>query len=177
MKRFWPSIIILLAAIVSFIYLTGMPILAFFDIPSLIIAIVIPFLFVTILFGFKKTHRAFSIIRKDTNEQATLQTALVFFRVYGKATWIAAFIAAFIGSIGIFYYLDEPAAVGPNFALILIALIYCGIVQMTVVLPYTVLIHKQLGDSRIKNDVLSLFGSLFGVLIVYLIFLVIVAPM
>jgi len=171
MKRYLISILIpVIVGIVFPVVISGQSLLSLLDIPSFIITVVTPFLFVSILFGFKEMRRAFAIIRKSENEHDALMSALAFFRVYSKATWISAIIAAFTGGIGIYSHLDDPASIGPNLALALVVLFYCGVVQLAIVMPYTVLIHKQLGNSRIRDDVLSIFGSLFGVAFAVLLF-------
>jgi len=176
MKRYWLSILILAAGIIFLVVIAGQSLWPLLDLPSFIITVVTPFFFVNILFGFKETRRAFSIIRKKENEHDALMSALAFFRVYGKATWISAIIAAFAGGIGMLANFEDPASIGPNLALALEVLLYCGVVQLVIVIPYTVLIHKQLGSSRIRGDMVSLFGSLFGALFALLLVFIIILP-
>ena len=175
MKRCWLSILILAAGLAFAAYVTGSGFLSLLELPGFIIAVVTPLLFVTILFGFKETCRAFTILRKKENKHDTLLTALAFFKAYGEATWISTVIAIFTVGIGILSNMEDKAAIGPNLALALSALIYCGVIQLAVVIPYTVLIHKQLGNSKIRGDMLSLFGSLFGVIFVFLLLFVIIS--
>jgi len=163
MKRYWLSILILAAGIVFQVVISGYNLPPLLHLPSFIITVVTPFFFVTILFGFKETCRAFTIIRKNENEHDTLMNALAFFRVYGKATWLSAIIASLAGGIGTLVLLEDPASIGPNLALALVGLLYCGVVQLAIIIPYTILIHKQLGSSKIRGDIFSIFGSLFGV--------------
>ena len=163
MKRYWLSILILIAGIVFLPLIAGQSLLPFLDLPSFIITVVTPFFFVNILFGFKKTSRAFAIIRKKENDHDALMSALTFFRVYGRATWFMAIIAAFAGCIGMLANWEDKASIGPNMALALVVMFYCGVVQLVIVIPYTVLINKQLGNNRIQSDIFSIFGSLFGV--------------
>jgi len=177
MKRYWLSILILV--VVGFVFpvvIAGQSLLPLLDLPSFIITVVTPLLFVSILFGFKEMRRAFSVIRKSDNDHDTLMSALAFFRVYGKATWFSAIIAAFAGGIGMLANWEDRASIGPNVALALMVLFYCGVVQLAIVIPYTVLIHKQLGNNRIRNDIFSIFGSLFGVCFTSLLLFAIFVP-
>jgi hypothetical protein len=176
MKRYWLSILILVAGIVFLVVIAGQSLWPLLDIPSFIITVVTPFLCVNILFGFKETRRAFSIIRKKENDHDTLMSALAFFKVYSRATWFSAIIAAFAGGIGMCANWEDKASMGPNVALSLMVLFYCGVVQLTIVIPYTVLIHKQLGNNRIRSDIFSIFGSLFGVCFASLLLFAIYVP-
>ena len=176
MKRYWLSILILAVGIAFPVAVAGQSFLPFLDLPSFIITVVTPFFFVTILFGFKEMRRAFAILRKKENEHDTLMSALTFFRGYGKATCLSAIIASIAGGIGMLANLNDKASIGPNLALALEVLLYCGVVQLVIVIPYTVLIHKQLGNNRIRGDILSIFGSLFGVIFIYLLLLFIFIP-
>jgi flagellar motor component MotA len=176
MKRYWLSILVLAAGLAFTVFGGGGNLLPYLDLPSFIITVAAPFLFVTILFGFKETNRAFAILRKKESDHGTLLTALVFFKAYSKATWLSALIAVFIGGIGILINLDNKAAIGPNMAIALLALLYCGVVQLAIIIPHTVSIHKQLGNSRIRNDILSIFGSLFGVIFTLLLLFIIFLP-
>jgi len=167
MKRNWLFILILAAGLVFTVCVVKEnDIMNFIDIPSFIITVVIPLLFVAILFGFKEMRRVFAILRNKENEHGTLLMALVFFKTYSKATWISAFIAVFTGFIGISANMENRSFVGPNFALMILSLFYCGVVQLAVIIPHTVLIQKQLGNGKIRSDILSIFGSLFGVIFI-----------
>ena len=176
MKRYWISIFILAAGIVFPVLIAGQSLLPFLDLPSFIITVVTPFLFVSVLFGFKEMRRAFAIICKNENEHDALMNALKFFKVYGRATWFSAIIATFAGGIGMFASFEDLASIGPNVALALMVLFYCGVVQLAIVIPYTVLIHKQLGNNRIRSDIFSIFGSLFGICFASLLLFAIFVP-
>jgi flagellar motor component MotA len=177
MKRYWLSVLILAVGFLLIIYMSGSTIGAFIDIPSLVIVIVTPLLFVTILFGVKEMRKAFTILRKKENDHGTLLKALTFFKFYSMATWFSAIISIFSGGIGILSNLDDRYSIGPNFALVLISLFYCGLVHLAIVMPHKVFIHKQFGnDSRIPGDKLSLFCSMFGIVFVLLLQFIILVP-
>jgi flagellar motor component MotA len=176
MKRYLLSLLVLTAGLVYAAIVEGGNLLRFLDLPSFLITVIIPFLFVTILFGFKETHRVFAIIRKNENDHDTLLKALKFFNVYSKATWVSAIIAVITATVGILLNLENKSVIGPHMAFAFVTLLYCGMVQLAIILPYKVSIHKQLGNSRIRGDMFSLFGSLFGVIAVYLLIFIIMIP-
>jgi len=160
MKRYWFSILILAAGLILLILLNDIPLMLFLDLPGFIIAIATPFLFVTILFGFKNTHRAFSIFRKNENGHDALQAAHTFFKVYSKATCISAVIAVISGGIGIMANLDDKTSIGPCLALALISMFYCGVVQLAIIMPHTVFINKQLGNNK-KGAFYSAYSAVY----------------
>jgi len=86
---------------------------------------------------------AFSIPFKKDTEKDKLMKALDFFKVYGKTTWIAGFIALLIGLIAMLVSLDDRTAVGPNLALALISILYSGIINVVIIIPFTVFIKKR----------------------------------
>ena len=171
MKRYWLSILILVAGLVFAALINGIPLYMFLDLPGFIIAVATPFLFVTILFGFKNTRRAFSTFRKNEKEHDALHAALAFFKVYSKATSVSAVIAVIIGGIGLMANLDDKTLIGPCVALALISVFYSGVVQLAIIMPHTVFIHNQLGNSKIRGVLFSTLGSLFGVIAAVLLML------
>jgi flagellar motor component MotA len=139
-------LIVFLAGIVLTIFTSGGGISIYLDIPSLIIVGVFPFLFVSILFGFKEMGLAFSVSIKKETERKKLVNALNFFKIYGKVTWIAGYIAVFIGVITMLANLEDKTALGPNLALALISMLYSGIINVVIIIPFTVFIKKQMKE-------------------------------
>ena len=177
MKRYWLSLLILISCLIFTIYMTGSVITSIIDIPSFIIVVVTPLLFVTILFGFKEMRQAFAILHKKENDHGILLKAFAFFKVYSKATWFSTIIAIFTGGIGILSNLEDKYSLGPNFAMVLISLFFCGVVHLAIIIPHKVFIHKQLGNNgNISSDKFSLFGSLLGAVFVLLLEFVILIP-
>jgi flagellar motor component MotA len=116
------------------------------DIPSLIIVGIFPFLFTGVLFGFKEMKLAFSVSKRKETEKEKLMNALNFFKIYGKVTWIAGYIAVLIGIVAILVNLEDKTALGPNFALALISMLYSGIINVAIIIPFTVFLKKQLKE-------------------------------
>jgi flagellar motor component MotA len=148
MIRFLVSLIIFAIGSVSSILLTGTVKtgIIFLDLPSFIIAGVVPFLFVSVLFGFKKMGEAFSTPFKKETDKDKLMQSLIFFKTYTKATWLAGLISVIIGIITMLSYLDDMYKIGPMLALALESLLYCGIINMVIIVPFTIFIKKNLKD-------------------------------
>jgi flagellar motor component MotA len=128
------------------IFTSGGSAWAYLDIPSLIIVGIFLFIFVSVLFGFKEMGLAFSVSLKKEVEKEKLINALNFFKIYSRITWIAGYIAVLIGVVAILVNLEDKMALGPNFALALISMTYSGIINVVIIIPFTVFIKKQLKE-------------------------------
>ena len=118
----------------------------FIDIPTFIAVGLFPFLFISIIFGFKGMASAFSILKEKEPDQGKLLKALSFFKIYGKTTWIMGFIVFIMGVLSILRDLNDYSAVWANLCIALISPIYCGIIHFVIIIPFTVFIKKQLKE-------------------------------
>ena len=146
MIRYLLSLIMFLIGIISAILYSGGTIMSYIDIPSIIFIVIFPFIFVSIIFGFKEMSLAFSVSFKKDVENDKLKKALNIFKTYGKTTWITGFIAVLIGLVAILENVDDKMKLGPNLALALVSLLYCGIINVIIIIPFTILIKKKLKD-------------------------------
>jgi flagellar motor component MotA len=135
-----------LSGIVWTIITSGGSVLTYFDIPSFIFVGIFPFIFVSVIFGFKEMLLAFSVSLKKETEKEKLISALNFFKIYGKTTWLAGFIVVLIGVIAVLIYLEDKTALGPNLAVALFSMLYSGIINVIIIIPFTVFIKKQLKE-------------------------------
>jgi len=142
MKRYCIFVIVFLAGFCLAVFLSGGSLLAILDIPSLLIAVVTPFLFVSVLYGFKNMASAFTVSVQKEADSGKAANAVKFFRTYGKVTWIAGGIAVFIGLIGILQNLEDKFSIGPNVALAVVSILYCGIINTVVIIPFSVFARK-----------------------------------
>jgi hypothetical protein len=146
MVRYLFSLIVFFAGIIPAILTSDACVLIYPDISGLMIVGIFPFLFVSVLFGFKEMGLAFSAaIRKET-EKEKLLNASYFFKIYGEVTWIAGGIAVLIGVIAILANLGDKTVLGTNLAFALISLLYSGIINIAIIIPFTVFIKKQLKE-------------------------------
>ena len=148
MIRFLVSLVVFAVGSVSAVLITGavQSGIIFLDLPSFIIAVVVPFLFVSVLFGFKEMGGAFSTPLKKEADKDKLMQSLIFFKTYAKATWLAGLISVIIGIMTMLAFLDDKASIGPMVALALVSLLYCGIINLVIIVPFTTFIKKQLKD-------------------------------
>jgi flagellar motor component MotA len=146
MIRYLASLAVFLGGIVSTIFVSGSTLWYYIDIPSLIIVGILPFLFVSIIFGYREMVSAFSVLSRKETEREKLIKAYDFFKMYGKVTWIMGFIAVIVGVVAILANLEDKTALGPNLALALISMMYSGIINAVIVIPFSVIIKNQLKE-------------------------------
>ena len=143
MLRYWLSLIIFFAGFCYTTLSSGSVLFTYVDIPSLTIVGILPFIFVSVLFGFKKMVQAFSIPSKKETTKEELIEGLQFFKTYGTTIWIAGFISVFIAVVGMLKNLEDKMMLGPLVALALISILYSGIFYMIIIIPFTILINKK----------------------------------
>ena len=107
---------------------------------------IFPLLFLGILFGFKEIRFSFSAALRKDIEKDKLIKAIDFFKIYGKTIWIVGFIAGLIVAITMLVALEDKSGLGPNLSMILITLLYSGIINIVIVIPFTVFIKRQLKE-------------------------------
>jgi flagellar motor component MotA len=140
------SLVIFFAGIFWTIITSGGSVWIYLDIPSFIIVGIFPFIFASAIFGFKEMGLAFSVALRKETEKGKLINALNFFKIYGKITWIAGFIAVLISVVAMLVYLEDKTALGPNMAVALISMLYSGMINVVIIIPFTVFIKKQLKE-------------------------------
>ena len=156
MKRYWLSLIIFLAGIILTIvgsvgvpfissWAVGTGILAFVNISTFIVVVLIPFLFASTLFGFKEMALAFSISFKKEVPKDKLIQALNFFKTYNKITWMAGLIVTLIGVVVILRDFDY-SIIPANMSVTILSFLYCGIINVLIIIPFTVFIKKHLKE-------------------------------
>jgi flagellar motor component MotA len=118
----------------------------FLDIPSFIIVGILPFLFVSILFGFKEMCLAFSTAFRNNTDKGQLLNAISFFKMYGKTIWITCFITILISVISILGFLEDKSVIGPNLAIALISVLYTALINVLIIIPFTIFLKKQLKE-------------------------------
>ena len=146
MVRYLVSLLVCAIGVGCTIFITGGSALNYFDLPSFILVGLLPFLFVSVLFGFKNMVRAFSTSMKKEFEKDKLIQALYFFKMYAKTTWYAVLIALIIGVVGTLTQLDDLSQIGTYIALSLVSPLYCGVINMAIVIPFTIFIKKHLKE-------------------------------
>ena len=116
----------------------------FIDAPSALIVIVFPLIYMGILYGWKNIGSAFSTIFNKNMEKNVLLNAKTFFENYGKTVFSAGFIAFIIAFMAMMYNLEDKAALGPNMLVASFVLLYVGIINIAIIIPYKIIIKKKI---------------------------------
>jgi hypothetical protein len=146
MLRNYVSAVLILAASFFFtVFLSGGGLIYYLlDLPSMIIMVVVPFLYQWFLFGSSMVCLAFTAgFRKETSMEQ-IAKAQLFFKSYSKVTWISAFMAVLLGAVAILAHIEDPQLLGPNFAVALLSLLYGVLIHYIIIIPNSVFLKKRL---------------------------------
>ena len=98
MSRYFIAVAVLLLSVFLPIVAAGVQ-GSFIDLPMIILTLVLPIMFVSILLGFKKTATAFTEPMKKEPVKANLLMAKHYFKTLHKVVWMCALIATMDGAI------------------------------------------------------------------------------
>jgi flagellar motor component MotA len=124
----------------------GLKLWNFFDLPSFILVVVCPFVVMGILYGGSALKSAFKAPFKKDSSKAVLSRAHEFFTAYSKITWFTGLVGVIIGIIGMLINLEDKSAIGPNLAVALISMLYAALVNIFVIIPFTILINRKIKE-------------------------------
>jgi hypothetical protein len=116
----------------------------FFDVPSIVLAILFPLVFQGILHGWKDVASAFSAPFHDAIDKNALLKAKLFFKNYCTTLFSTAFIGFMLSFMAMMVNLENKEALGPTMMVASLVLLYAGIINMTIITPYKILINKKL---------------------------------
>jgi flagellar motor component MotA len=144
------SMAIFLVGIICAILFSGGSILSFVDIPSIVIMLIVPILVLLVIFK-KNTKISFLIPFNKNNSKETLLYGELVFKTYSKILWILSIVIIFIGLVSILKNLEDKTMLGPNMALAMISIIYAGLLNLIITVPYLVIIKKNILEMNIEN--------------------------
>ncbi|OHD15352.1 MAG: hypothetical protein A2Y38_08615 [Spirochaetes bacterium GWB1_59_5] len=145
-KRIWlPSLLVVVVFSVTVIF-CGANFFTFFDLPSLILVPIAPFLFMILSYGWKGTREAFTAPFKAGSTKRELGLSASFFKSFGNAIWCFGALGSTSGLITVLAYLTDKTKVGPNSAIALITMLYAAIFNAALTLPFLALARRKLAD-------------------------------
>jgi flagellar motor component MotA len=106
--------------------------------------IIFPLVFMWILHGWKNIGSAFYIFCKNSTDKKELLNAKMFFENYCKTLFSIAFIGFIISFISMMYNLESKEVLGPRMAFASIMLLYAGIINMVIIMPYKIIINRKI---------------------------------
>ncbi|MDR2192993.1 MAG: hypothetical protein LBP19_00750 [Treponema sp.] len=126
------------------VFTSGGTLDTFADIPSIIIMVIFPLAYQWMLFGASYGKDAFISPFKAEASLAQLSRARLFFKSYRKVAWITALIVVIIGFVTIMKYLEVKEMLGPNLAIASISLLYAGLIDIFIIIPYNIILTKRM---------------------------------
>ena len=128
------------------LFVSGGTVFGLFYPTSLIVVGILPFLFVSTLFGFKEMGLAFSMPFKKETDKNKLTNGINFFKTFGKIIWLSALIAIVIGVLTMLGSLDPNNSIGSNQKFALLSVSYAAMINIMVIIPFTTFLKKQLKE-------------------------------
>jgi len=116
----------------------------FLDVLSMLVVIIFPFIMMIILYGWKNIRRAFSVLSNKKSNKNILINAETFFEKYNKTIFSIAFIAFIISLITMLFEHENVEALGTNIAISSLYLLYAGILNIVIIMPYRIIINRKL---------------------------------
>jgi flagellar motor component MotA len=89
---------------------------------------------------------AFSTAFRNNADKGQLLDAINFFKMYGKTIWITCLIAILIGIISMLGFLGDKNTIGLNLAVTLISVLYTALINVLVIILFTIFLKKQLKE-------------------------------
>jgi flagellar motor component MotA len=143
MIRYLISVLVFLAGFVFAILITGQSFLPLLDLPTLITVGLVPFLFISVLFGFKEMKAAYrTALQKEPDAKHILKSK-GFFNIFSATIWIMGMVSVIIGIIGMLANLEDRASIGPNTALTLVSIFYSGLIYLMFIFPFMLMLKKK----------------------------------
>jgi flagellar motor component MotA len=138
------AILVLALSFAGTVFMSGGSLSAYLDIPSILIMVIFPFVYQCLLFGVSTVKIAFTAAFRKDAAMEQLTKAQLFFKSYSKVIWITALVVVFKGTVAILIFLEDRAALGPNFALAFLSILYGGLIHLVIILPNSVFLKKRL---------------------------------
>ena len=134
-------------AITGFYNISGSVFLRHLSLPTAIVVIIFPLLFMGILNGWKNIGKAFSVLTKKDADKKILINAKGFFKNYEKTIFSMSFIAFITISIDIMSNMEAGLSpLEPYLEIALNLLLYAGIIYMVIIIPYKIIIDRKIAE-------------------------------
>jgi flagellar motor component MotA len=143
MIRYVISLLVFFAGFWLTVSISGGSIWNFIDIPTFFSVGLLPFLFVSVLFGFREMKTAYTTALQKEPDVDRISKSQVFFNVLGTAILIMGMLGTLIGFVAMLSNLDDTSTIGPNIALSILSIHYSGILYFIAVLPFTLFLKKK----------------------------------
>lgn len=134
--RFILNIILILFFTVAAVIFSGNTLLLYVDIASLILAIGLPFLVISMIFPLSDQRSFYrAIFNRSTDDKAVLSKSVEYLKSYKRILIYNTFIWTIMGAVGIAVHLEGPEVLGLNFGVLMIIPFYTAIFLLAVIEP------------------------------------------
>ncbi len=145
-QRVWLPLLIVVVVFLVTTMFCGVGLWAYFDLPSLILVPIAPFLFMTLSYGWSATLAAFRAPLKAESTRRELELSAVYFKTFGTAIWCFGVLGSLTGVIALLVNLTDKAKVGPNAAVALITALYAALFTVGITVPFLSAARKRLAE-------------------------------
>jgi len=152
MKRYVISLLVFLAGFCLATIVSGGDLMNFVDIPTFFLVGLLPFLLVSVLFGFREMKAAYTTALQKEPDVDRISKAQVFFNAFGTAIWIMGMIGVLNVFVIILANLGDESKIGPNIALALLSIHHSCTLYLITVLPFTLLLKKKQKAQSAEED-------------------------
>ncbi len=145
-RLIWLPVLLVVIVFSVTVMACGASLWIYFDLPSLILVPIAPFLFMILSYGWKGTGQAFMAPFNAGATKRELGLAASFFKSFGHAIWCFGAMGSISGVIALLAYLTDKDKVGPNLAVALITMLYAAIFNAALTLPFLAHARRRLVD-------------------------------
>jgi hypothetical protein len=127
-------------------------VLQYIDIPSLLCIGILPFLIMCILFEPSNTKKIFSVPFIKNKPINLLNESLLFFKMFNKIIWGSTLLVVIINTMEILSVLSGFSSLTMDYKMVLavtlISPLYAILINLTVIIPYNIIIRRQLNKKE-----------------------------
>lgn len=145
-QRIWLPLILVVLVFTVTVVVCGANLAIYFDLPSLILVPIAPFLFMVLSHGWKATRSAFKAPLQTGSAKRELESSASFFKSFNAAIWCFGAIGSTSGIIALLANITDKYRIGPNIAVALITSLYAALFSTGLVLPFLSVARKRLAE-------------------------------
>jgi len=119
---------------------------------SLLFAVILPHILISFMVPFSMQKRLMGeILSKEKGDGPTLKEGVAYLKSLKRMIISCTVATMILGIIGILAHLEDPQAIGPNFAVALIALFYSSLYILIVIEPLRLAAETKLAGESESN--------------------------
>jgi flagellar motor component MotA len=152
MIQYFIAMLVFFTGFVFTVFFSGGSINTYLDFPTFIIVGLLPFLFTSVLFGFREMKAAYQTVFQKENDTESISKSKGFFNILGITILIMGMTSMLAVIIGMLTNLESKSEIGPKTALAMLSIHYSAILYLVAVLPFTLLLKKKQKSQSAEDD-------------------------